>query len=115
MKGIGLYKQPGTNVGSIGYWSLDGRAYVEGSDWIYGAKFGSYDVIGCGITRSGSVFFTHNGLVLPKIETYFESDIYAVVSLNGKDAAVKINFGRKSAGEENYVFYTDFEKEYANP
>lgn len=87
----------------------------NGNEKEYGAKFGSYDVIGCGILKSGAVYFTHNGLALPIIQVGLKGPIYPVVVLSGKGSAVKINYGRDSDDTYVYKFYTELEKKYMNP
>lgn len=112
--GIGLSKRPGTMDGSIGYSSVTGKCYWKQKDIEYGGRFGSYDVIGCGVTRSGCVYFVHNGLVLPLVQTYLRGDIFPTVSLRGKGSAVKISYGRDQP-QQPYTFYSDLEKIYQNP
>lgn len=52
---------------SIAYHADNGNYYLEGSSFVYGRKCGTGDVIGCGVTNLGNVFFTVNGLLLPTI------------------------------------------------
>ena len=81
----------------------------------YGAKYGSYDVIGCGVTWAGCVFFTHNGLALPLRMTYLTGDIFAAVSIKGQNAQVRINFGWLDEWSLIHDFFVNFDKVYDDP
>ena len=75
---------------SIGYHGDDGKCYAHGNGYSYGTKFGSKDVIGCGITKSGNVYFVHNGCLLPLLDIKIKGNIYPIISLRGKYSSVKI-------------------------
>lgn len=105
-------KVPGGSKGSIGYHSQGGILRWNNNEKVYGAKYGSYDVIGCGVLKSGAVYFTHNGLALPIIQVGLTGPIYPAVVLSGKGSAVKINYGRENDDSESYEFYTEIEKKY---
>ncbi len=75
---------------SIGYHGDDGKCYVHGNNYSYGTKFGSKDIIGCGITRLGNVYFVHNGCLLPLLDMKIKGNIYPVISLRGKYSSIKI-------------------------
>jgi hypothetical protein len=75
---------------SIGYHGDDGKCYVHGNSYSYGTKFGSKDIIGCGITKSGNVYFVHNGCLLPLLDMKIKGNIYPIVSLRGKYSSIKI-------------------------
>lgn len=47
-------------------------------------RFGTNDVIGCGITASGNVYFSYNGYPLQLIHSKFEGKVYPIVSMRGK-------------------------------
>ena len=78
---------------SIAYHADDGKCYLNGQSLGYGCRYGSYDIIGCGITRNGDVYFTINGLLLPLINIEMTGRIYPIVSLRGKYTSVSLNFG----------------------
>ena len=61
-----LGRQPGWEPGTFGYHGDDGRKYhARGSGEPYGPRFGTGDVVGCGIDwEAKEVFFTKNGLYL---------------------------------------------------
>lgn len=67
------------------------------------------------MTRSGCVFFTHNGLALPLWMTYLTGEIFPVVTLNGYKSTVKINYGRIDEWADNYDFYVNFDKIFDDP
>jgi hypothetical protein len=75
---------------SIGYHGDDGKCYVNGTGYTYGTIFGSKDVIGCGVTKSGNVYFVHNSCILPLLDVRLKGPIYPVISLRGKYCSVKI-------------------------
>ena len=77
---------------SIAYHGDDGSIYLNGNIVAQLCTFGSYDVIGCGITNFGSVFFTHNGILLNEFATEFEGSVFPIVSLRGKYSSVQFNF-----------------------
>jgi hypothetical protein len=81
----------GYSIESVGYHGDDGKCYVHGSAYNYGTKFGSKDVIGCGVTKSGNVYFVHNSCILPLLDVRIKGNIYVLVSLRGKYSTVKIN------------------------
>jgi hypothetical protein len=94
---------------SVGYHGDDGRCYVNSTEFEYGVKFGSNDIIGCGVTSNGNVYFTHNGCILPLLETKLKGDIYAIVSLRGKYSSVKVNHMGK------FIFKHNKQGLYKNP
>lgn len=77
---------------SIAYHGDDGKCFLNGKAMQYGVRFGSHDIIGCGVTNRGGVFFTINGQVLPLCDAGFFGDIYPIVSLRGKYSSVLVNF-----------------------
>jgi hypothetical protein len=76
---------------SVGYHGDDGKCFANSQGYNYGVKFGSGDIIGCGITRNGNVFYTHNQCILPLLDIKFRGNIYSIISLRGKYCSVKIN------------------------
>ena len=76
---------------SVGYHGDDGKCYANSLGYNYGVKFGSGDIIGCGVTKNGNVFYTHNQCILPLLDIKFKGNIYSLISLRGKYCSVKIN------------------------
>lgn len=110
----------GYQPNSIGYHGDDGRCYVNSSEFDYGIKFGSNDIIGCGVTSNGNVYYTHNGCILPLLETKLRGNIYYTVSLRGKYSSVKINhMGKfifkhiKQSSYRNPISYIDYSNKFA--
>ena len=62
-KSVHLHRPPGWEPDSYGYHGDDGHCFTSNSTGrMYGPKFTSGDVIGCGINfNTGSIFFTKNG------------------------------------------------------
>lgn len=54
----------GYQPGSIAYHGDEGQVFTNGVSQVYGPRFGSHDTVGVGVTRSGDIFFTLNGLLL---------------------------------------------------
>jgi hypothetical protein len=75
---------------SVGYHGDDGKCYVHGNNYTYGTKYGSKTVIGCGITKLGNIFFTHNSCLLPLLDVKMKGKIYSLISLRGKFCSVRI-------------------------
>jgi len=59
----------------------------------YGTRYGSYDIVGCGITRNGDVYFTLNGMLLPLINVELKGQVYALVSMRGMYTSVSVEMG----------------------
>lgn len=78
---------------SIAYHADDGKCYLNGQAIGYGTRYGSYDTVGCGITRNGDVYFTLNGMLLPLINIEMKGRVYPLVSLRGKFTSISIEFG----------------------
>ena len=83
---------------SVAFHGDDGRYFVNGKVSGLGCKFGSHDVVGCGITNQGKVFFTLNGLYLHILDTNYVGDVYPIVSLRGRYSSILVNF------EGSFVF-----------
>jgi hypothetical protein len=75
---------------SIGYHGDDGKCFINGNGFTYGTRFGTKDVIGCGITKSGNVYYIHNGCILPTLDFKLKGNIYPITSLRGEHSCVKI-------------------------
>lgn len=75
---------------SVGYHGDDGKCYVHGCQYTYGTKYGSKDVIGCGVTKSGNIYFVHNSCILPLLDVRLKGNIYPLISLRGRYASVKV-------------------------
>lgn len=90
--------------GSIGFHADDGKSYINGDSFEYSSPYGSQSTVGCGLTVSGDIFFTRDGLQLPLIKSsaiwqnsdHQTSDVpvmlYPVLSMRGKLSTVKVNF-----------------------
>ena len=51
----------------MAYHADDGKCYMEGTSFAYSARYGTGDVIGCGVTADKNIYFTINGVLLPQI------------------------------------------------
>jgi hypothetical protein len=90
---------PGWKSLSYGYHSDDGSTFGDGKRQIqYGPKFGLGDVVGCGLDyRTGTVFYTLNGIFLGHASVVAEEaliavDWYPTVGFDSPECAV-MNFG----------------------
>ena len=83
----------GYKANSIAFHADDGKVYINGQSLGYGTKYGSYDVVGCGITRNGDVYFTLNGMILPLVNIEMQGKNYPIVSMRGKYTSVSIESG----------------------
>jgi hypothetical protein len=65
---VALNRIPGWEPESFGYHGDDGNVFTSStSGTTYGPKYGTLDVIGCGINfRTKTAFFTKNGHMLGK-------------------------------------------------
>ena len=77
---------------SIAYHGDDGTVYLNGEAIGQLCSFGSNDIVGCGITNFGTVFFTHNGVLLTDFLTYLKGPVFPVISLRGKYSSIQVNF-----------------------
>ncbi len=91
---------------SIAYHGDDGNIYLNGDVVNQVCSSGSTDIIGCGITNHGRVFYCRNGELLVEVQTEFRGRIHPICSLRGKYSAIKVNF------EGEFVFNIEnfFEK-----
>jgi hypothetical protein len=96
-------KMPGWHEESIGYHADDACAFHNtgwGRQW--GKRYGSGDVVGCGIVfETGEVFFTLNGEFLGVAYRTPHECYYAAVGFRNARTQLKINFGATP-------FYFDF-------
>ncbi len=83
----------GYKANSIAYHADDGKCYINGQSIGYATRYGSYDVVGCGVTKNGDVYFTLNGMLLPLINIEMQGKIYPLVSIRGKYTSVAMEFG----------------------
>jgi hypothetical protein len=99
---------------SIGYHGDDGKCFINGMGFTYGTRFGAKDVIGCGVTRSGNVYYTHNGCILPTLDFKLKGNIFPLVSLRGEHSCVKIihDPGAFKFKHKKVHLYRDPGKEY---
>lgn len=97
---------------SVGYHGDDGKCYVNSTGYSYGVKFGSTDIIGCGITNNGNVYYTHNGCILPLLDIKLTGHVYSIISLRGKYSSVKINHNQIG---EKFLFRHNKQKKYKLP
>lgn len=69
---FGLDEFVGWDKGSWGYHADDGNLHTVDGDKKYGPKYGSADVIGCGVDfNNRTAFFTKNGKHLGKCSCFF--------------------------------------------
>ena len=100
---------------SIGYHGDDGKCFVNSIPFTYGNKFGSNDVIGCGVTTHGNVYFTHNGSLLPLVDIKFKGAIFSIISLRGKYCSVKFNLSQSNLELNSQSFKYHKQRFYKNP
>jgi Ran-binding protein 9/10 len=92
-----LTRLPGWEPESWGYHGDDGQVFnATQHGKAYGPKYGSGDIIGCGINfRTGTAFFTRNGNSLSTASRDFPSDgLYPTVGMKRQAEHIKINFGQ---------------------
>eukprot|EP00347_Sterkiella_histriomuscorum_P003756 403363071 len=85
---------------SIAYHADDGKVYVNGKSIVYASRYGSNDIVGCGVTKSGDVYFTLNGMILPLINIEMQGQIFPIISMRGKYTSVCVNYGHN----EQFIF-----------
>ena len=87
---------PGWEKHSIGYHGDDGKLFYEdGAGFEYGPKFGTGDVVGCGIDQK-YCFFTKNGEFIGIANSNMpERSWFPTIGLHSKDERVEVNFGEK--------------------
>jgi hypothetical protein len=102
-EGYAMDKMPGWAEESIGYHADDACAFHNtgwGRQW--GKRYGTGDVVGCGIVFStGEVFYTLNGEFLGVAYRTSHELYYAAVGFRNAKSQLKLNFGATP-------FYFDF-------
>jgi len=89
----------GWNPNSFGIHSDDGSLFSESGSQAkvkdYSPLFGAGDTIGCGITKSGEVYFTINGQKLPKAVPVKiqDGEYYPTVAVDYPNTSFEANFG----------------------
>ena len=82
----------GYRPGSVAYHSDDGKVYLNGKALeIPVPRFGTNDVVGCGVTVHGDVFFTLNQVPLRLIQSNFSGLVYPLVSMRGRFTSVTVH------------------------
>ncbi|KAF2868555.1 Ran-binding protein-like protein [Massariosphaeria phaeospora] len=96
---IALNRIPGWEPQSYAYHGDDGQAFSGKADGTpYGPKFGTLDVIGCGINfRTGTAFFTKNGHYLGTAFRDLKTDTpyYPTVGVKKLGETLRANFGQE--------------------
>ena len=80
----------GYRSGSLAFHSDDGKVYLNGKAISQSLRYGTHDVIGCGVTALGDVFITLNQVPLPLIHAGLMGLIFPLVSVRGRYTAVSI-------------------------
>lgn len=95
-KPVSMARPPGWEPESWGYHGDDGRSFATsnvGKD--YGPKYGTGDVIGCGVNfRTGTAFFTRNGQNLGTAFRDIKGKLYPVVGFKKPGDHIRANFGQ---------------------
>ncbi|EME46520.1 hypothetical protein DOTSEDRAFT_70504 [Dothistroma septosporum NZE10] len=92
-----LNRLPGWEGDSWAYHGDDGYVFsCSASGKAYGPRFGSQDVVGCGVNfRTGDAFFTKNGNYLGKAFSNIRNDrLYPSVGMKKPGEHLRINFGK---------------------
>lgn len=81
----------GVDGTGIVYKSTDGGVYKHGSLVAKAPRFGSYDVVGIGVTGNGKVYITYHGLVIwPMIDCEIKGEIRPFVVLGCDHCDVEV-------------------------
>lgn len=90
-----LNRQPGWEPSSYGYHGYDGRRYVDSERGEqYGPRFGTGDIIGCGLlTDRRELFFTKNGSHLGVAFSCVSGIMHPTVGLHSPGEKVAFNLG----------------------
>ncbi|GAB7366592.1 hypothetical protein MBLNU230_g8578t1 [Neophaeotheca triangularis] len=94
---VSLNRLPGWEQESWAYHGDDGFSFAcHASGKAYGPKYGSLDVVGCGINyRTGNAFFTKNGKDLGTAFTGIKTDkLYPSVGMKKPGEHLRANFGK---------------------
>ncbi|KAF1835327.1 SPRY-domain-containing protein [Decorospora gaudefroyi] len=96
---VALSRIPGWEPDSYAYHGDDGQIFSNTtSGKSYGPKFGTLDVIGCGINfRTNTAFFTKNGHMLGTAfrELKLNMPYYPTVGMKKPGETVRVNFGQE--------------------
>eukprot|EP00026_Physarum_polycephalum_P008877 Phypoly_transcript_08980.p1 GENE.Phypoly_transcript_08980~~Phypoly_transcript_08980.p1 ORF type:complete len:330 (+),score=50.53 Phypoly_transcript_08980:162-1151(+) len=83
---------PGWRTGSYGYHSKEGKVFLgEQQGAPYGPTLVTGDVVGCGITLDGNLYFTKNGQNIGTACTMEKGKIFPIIGLD--KASISTNFG----------------------
>ncbi|PWW75617.1 SPRY-domain-containing protein [Tuber magnatum] len=101
---VQLNRLPGWEPESWGYHGDDGNSFCcQGTGKQYGPQFSTNDIIGCGVNfRTGTAFFTKNGVELGTAFRGIEGKLYPAVGMKRPGEHVRVNFG-----QERFVFDID--------
>jgi len=97
---------------SVAY-TNDGKLYFHDGKkakvTIFGPKFYSADVIGCGVTNQGHSYYTLNGVLVGVCRAYpLSGVVHAIISVSGLDTSLPINSGTDSVFQHKcYEKYMD--------
>jgi len=105
---------PGQQKDSVGYHSDDGKCYwydnqKNSSQTIeFGPRYHSSDIVGCGVTNKGHVFFTKNGILIGVCtKKILSGNVYGIIGVISVEASIKVNWG-----QEQFAFRRDILAEY---
>ncbi|OAC99323.1 hypothetical protein MUCCIDRAFT_128160, partial [Mucor lusitanicus CBS 277.49] len=93
-----LDRFPGWEEHSWGYHGENGHVFSgPGTEKAYGPKFGTGDIIGCGIDfRDMSAFYTKNGIYLgPAFKKVKDTELFPFVGFKTPGEKIEANFGAK--------------------
>lgn len=90
-----LNRQPGWELNSYAYHGYDGRRYVDSERGEqYGPRFGTGDIIGCGLLcERREIFFTKNGAHLGVAFTDISTLLHPTIGLHSPSERVTLNLG----------------------
>eukprot|EP00013_Stygamoeba_regulata_P001220 CAMPEP_0177637638 /NCGR_PEP_ID=MMETSP0447-20121125/5073_1 /TAXON_ID=0 /ORGANISM="Stygamoeba regulata, Strain BSH-02190019" /LENGTH=1331 /DNA_ID=CAMNT_0019139569 /DNA_START=180 /DNA_END=4171 /DNA_ORIENTATION=- len=87
--------QPGWGEGSYGYHGDDGNKFSHGENEVFGPRFGTGDIIGCGHdTVKDEIFFTKNGQFIGVAFHSVSGPLFPMVGLGSPCESVFVNFGQ---------------------
>ncbi|KAH8728438.1 hypothetical protein GQ44DRAFT_702302 [Phaeosphaeriaceae sp. PMI808] len=96
---VALSRIPGWEPDSYAYHGDDGQLFSNNtSGKAYGPKFGTLDVVGCGINfRTNTAFFTKNGHMLGTAFRDLKPNIpyYPTIGLKKPGETLRVNFGQE--------------------
>ncbi|KAI9267035.1 concanavalin A-like lectin/glucanase domain-containing protein [Helicostylum pulchrum] len=112
-----LNRFPGWGEHSWGYHGENGNIYAgPGTEKTYGPKYGTGDIIGCGIDfRDMSAFYTKNGLYLgTAFGNVKDTDIYPFVGFKTHKEQIEANFGLSPFKFDIQQYMTNEKREAVN-